>query len=249
MYNPILDFLRSDGSIVVNKKLAHSIGLHEAIIYSELISKFCYFAERGQLENGYFYNVSENLFADTTLSAKQQRSAINNLESLGLIKTQIRGVPAKKYFKIIQDMRLITNVVLEGKENQQFGKKVTTSLAEKVQQAEQKGNGNNTNIILKNNNKEYIVLTQDADSFISYYLSVYYDCKEDKHPTLTTDNYDLLMDWLTEVKEYYDYDEWCDAVDEHFKRLPKSNNGSIVAFSEASFRYFELLNPKQRINY
>ena len=78
---------------------------------------------------------------------------------------------------------------------------------------------------------------------------MYYDCIEDRHPTITTDTYDNLMSWLEEVKEFVDYDAWCDAVDEHFQYLPKSNNGSIIAFSEASFRHFEILNPTQRINF
>ena len=33
----ILNLLRSDGSIIINKTLAQKIGLHEAIIYSDLI--------------------------------------------------------------------------------------------------------------------------------------------------------------------------------------------------------------------
>lgn len=249
MNNPVLDFLRSDGSIVVNKKLAHSIGLHEAILYSELISKHFYFADKGQLENGYFYNVAENLFADTTLTAKQQRLALNNLEKFGLIKTKIKGVPARKYFKISQDTKLLLNLMLEGKKNTQFGRKVTARMEQKSQLDKQKGDGNNTNLIIPNNNtKDYVLLTQDADSFISYYLSAYYDCIENRHPTVSTQNYDLLMEWLEEIKQSYDYDEWCEIVDEHFNRLPSTNNGSIIAFAEASHRYFDILNPKQLIS-
>ena len=53
----ILDLLREGGSIVVNKKLAHAIGMDAAVMYSELISKQRYFAKKGQLtDDGYFFN-------------------------------------------------------------------------------------------------------------------------------------------------------------------------------------------------
>ena len=45
----LLDLLRSDGSIVVNKKLAHAIGIDAAIMYSELISKQFYFELRWRI--------------------------------------------------------------------------------------------------------------------------------------------------------------------------------------------------------
>lgn len=240
MNNPLLDFLRADGSIVVNKKLIHAIGLHEAILYSELVSKHFYFAEKGQLEGGYFYNVSENLKRDTGLSAKQQKLAIDNLVNLGLISTQIRGVPARKFFKIEQNLVKLAEIMSTDKKNQQFGKKVETSIAERLKLVEQKGNGNNTNTILKNNTKDYILLTQDDDSFISYYLSVYCEYMQDPHPTLTYGNYYKLMEFIGMVKEFNEYDDWCDAVDDHFANLPETNNGSIVAFMYSSFKYFEI---------
>ena len=37
----MLELLRSDGSIIINKNLSHAIGVEETILFSELISKFC----------------------------------------------------------------------------------------------------------------------------------------------------------------------------------------------------------------
>ena len=42
----ILDLLREGGSIVLNKKLAHAIGMNAAVMYFELISKHRYFASK-----------------------------------------------------------------------------------------------------------------------------------------------------------------------------------------------------------
>ena len=51
----ILDLLRADGSIVVNKKLANKIGLNEAVVLSELISRFKWHQKENKDKNGWFY--------------------------------------------------------------------------------------------------------------------------------------------------------------------------------------------------
>lgn len=200
MSNAILELLRSDGSIVINKSLAHAIGLHEAILFSDLISKMFYFKERDQLQNGFFFNTAENIEKDTTLSAKQQRLAISNLERIGLITTTIKGVPAKKYFKINQNNDCLSKLMLEGKQNQQFGKKVIASMAETSQQVEQKGKRNNTNNDFKNNNKDYIILNQNDGIFISFFLSVYAERFDTPHPTLTVENYNRVLSVIEAIQ-------------------------------------------------
>lgn len=98
----ILDFLRSDGSIVVNKKLAHEIGLNEAVIYSELVSLFKYWTSRDQLTDGkWFFCTIENLQENTTLGKDAQSKAISKLEKkYELIETKRMGLPARRYFAI-----------------------------------------------------------------------------------------------------------------------------------------------------
>jgi len=104
----LLELLRSDGSIVVNKKLASNIGLNEAVLYSELLSKYVYFAKKNQLtDEGYFFNTVENLQKDTTLTKRQQLTVINNLVKFGLISTKLKGIPAKRHFKIITNFENI----------------------------------------------------------------------------------------------------------------------------------------------
>ena len=79
MFNSLIELLRSDGSIVINKTLAKNIGLNEAIIYSELLSRYCYFSNRNELTaDGYFFNTVKDLEDGTTLNEYSQRKAIRN---------------------------------------------------------------------------------------------------------------------------------------------------------------------------
>lgn len=99
--NPLYDLLRADGSVVVNKKLMHGIGLNEAIIYTELLSKYNYFETRGQLQyDNVFFNTIDDLYLSTCIGDRGQRTAIKNLVDYGLLATKTRGLPPKRYFKL-----------------------------------------------------------------------------------------------------------------------------------------------------
>ena len=110
----ISDLLRNNGCVTVNKYLIHSIGLNEAILYSELASRREYFENRGTLIDGSFFNTQYDLQAGTGLGEKAQRTAINNLKKLGLIEVKLKGIPAKRYFKLINDIYL-DDLLDEGK--------------------------------------------------------------------------------------------------------------------------------------
>jgi hypothetical protein len=118
MINTIRDLLRSDGSIVVNKNLVHILGLNAAIMYSELVSKHAYFEDRGQLtEDGFFFNTVDNMRLDTGLGEKPQATAIKTLIGLELIKVEKRGLPAKRYFKVIEDASQLETLLNVGSKN------------------------------------------------------------------------------------------------------------------------------------
>jgi len=107
--SPLYDLLRSDGSVVTNKKLMHGIGLNEAIIYSELLSKYYYFEARGQLQyDNVFFNTIDDLYLSTCISDRGQRTAIKNLVTYGLLATKTRGLPPKRYFKLSFDEEVIS---------------------------------------------------------------------------------------------------------------------------------------------
>ena len=99
-----IDLLRSDGSIIINKKLANTIGTDATILYSELLSRYEYFRKKKLLDkSGYFYNTIADIREATILTGYQQRKAIKILEKFNLIATKICGLPATRYFKIIID--------------------------------------------------------------------------------------------------------------------------------------------------
>ncbi|MFW6310783.1 MAG: DnaD domain protein [Nanoarchaeota archaeon] len=100
----ILDLLKSDGSIVINKKLTHKIGILENIVLSELISQYKYFQSKNELdEEGYFYCTVKKMKKHTALTKDQQNKAIKKLINLNLIKKDLRGLPAKRNFYICED--------------------------------------------------------------------------------------------------------------------------------------------------
>lgn len=116
--NPLFQLLRSDGSLTINKALIHAIGLNEAILYCELVSKYFYFEENELLsENNTFYNSIKDLFLSTGIHEKSQKTAIKRLEKFGLLKVAVLGMPKKRYFKMNFDNEIITKLLSTGKQN------------------------------------------------------------------------------------------------------------------------------------
>lgn len=122
----LIEFLRSDGSIIINKRLAKVIGIKATVLYSELISRYLYFKDRNMLVEGYFFNTIEDIEDATTLSEYEQTKAIKLLEKLKLISKKTKGLPAKRYFKINEDEKVLINV-LKLQQNEQLPKNLETS--------------------------------------------------------------------------------------------------------------------------
>ena len=97
--------LSSTAFLVLNKELARRIGLKEAVLLADLISKEEYFIANG-MTDGWFFNTAKNIEADTCLTSHQQRKAIKRLKDLGIIETKVIDIPAKKHFKIIENKLL-----------------------------------------------------------------------------------------------------------------------------------------------
>lgn len=166
----IFDLLRSNGSITINKRLATALGLEAAVMYAELLSRNNYFEERGKLKRGWFFNTVDDLKDATTLSRHKQDKAKAKLEKVGLIESRVDGMPAKRYFKIIEDSQLLEDL-LNGediemdkyeksdkqevkKESTKNVKKQQTSLIKIDVQERKKLTLNNTNNNTKKNTKK-----------------------------------------------------------------------------------------------
>lgn len=103
----VLQLLASNSYITLNKKLMKAVGIEEAIIFGELCGNYEYRAARGELdEDESFYCTVEDLEDKTTFSEYKQRKAFKKLESLGLIRTKLKGVPPKRYIQISEQQIL-----------------------------------------------------------------------------------------------------------------------------------------------
>lgn len=90
-----------------NRKLAQEIGLEAAIFLNELVEKLEYFEATDQLvsfdeKNSFFYLTQEDVEERTSLSRRGQEVAIAKLIDLGFIEKILRGVPPRRYFRLIQ---------------------------------------------------------------------------------------------------------------------------------------------------
>jgi len=99
--------LSSKAFIATNKVIARGCGLYEAILLAELCHLQDFFNESNGLDNeGYFYRTAIDLELETTLSEKVQKQPLERLKSLGFIKMRLKGMPAKKHFKVDDECEL-----------------------------------------------------------------------------------------------------------------------------------------------
>ena len=144
----ILNLISNNNFITLNKDLIKAIGLEEAILLGELASEYDYWNRKGELDEGFFYSTIENIEKNTTLSVHKQRKALNNLKEKGLIEIKVKGIPAKRYIKILE--KQVYEIL-----SIQFVKNSQTSLSNFEHPVSEKLSGNK-NINNKNIKKEYI---------------------------------------------------------------------------------------------
>ena len=103
--------LSSSAFIIFNKELARQVGLKEAILLADLISKEEYFIANG-MTDGWFFNTEANIEKDTTLTPYQQRKCLKTLKTNLVLETKRKGIPAKQYFKINEQqvIKLLNNL-------------------------------------------------------------------------------------------------------------------------------------------
>ena len=126
----ILSILASDNYIVINRDLLKKYGINVTLMLCELASEYNYFDKNGKLENGMFYSTIDNISERTGLSKYQQAEALKALDEDGIVKSVIKGMPAKRYFKIdVEELtKQIANISLSScKEiRKQAGEKLET---------------------------------------------------------------------------------------------------------------------------
>ena len=97
----LLQLIASNNFISVNKQLIRELGLAEAVILGELCSEYDYWKTQDKLIDGNMFFCSINKLQENTgLNEYEQRKAITNLEDIGILKTELKGMPATRHFYI-----------------------------------------------------------------------------------------------------------------------------------------------------
>ena len=175
--------LSSSAFIVLNKELARQVGLKEAILLADLISKEEYFISKG-MTDGWFFNTEANIEADTTLNPYHQRKCIKTLKTHQIIETKRMGIPAKQYFKINEQqvMQILNNLLVKNSTTINKNKEIRII--------------NNT-ISNRKNDFVFEVLTFDYDESI---LNGFIDYWTEPNKSNTKMKFELNKTWKTELR-------------------------------------------------
>ena len=102
LITPLLEVLNPTNTVSRNRLLSFAIGNAEAEIYNCLIAKHVYYNNLGKLtEGGWFYSTVKDLHLSSGYAEDAQKTAIHHLIKHGLIESELKGLPAKRYFRII----------------------------------------------------------------------------------------------------------------------------------------------------
>lgn len=145
----LVSMIASNNYIVVNKTLAQTFGLEEAVMLGELASEMEYWQQRGELKDGFFYSTIENVKDATTLTDKRQRSALKALKAAGIIDVKLAGLPAKRYVRI-NEQQLATILLNNDRQNGA----TSSAKMEELETPKRRTNNNNPKNNKNNNNKE-----------------------------------------------------------------------------------------------
>ena len=96
----ILNLLATDNYTIVNKTIAKKIGIENSLLLGTLCS----------LQNSFktkeFYRSENELIEDTCLTLYSLRKCKNELINLGILQVEKKGLPARHYFKLNENVIL-----------------------------------------------------------------------------------------------------------------------------------------------
>lgn len=120
LITPLLEVLNPTNTVSRNRLLSFAIGNSEAEIYNCLIAKHVYYNNLGKLtEGGWFYSTVKDLHLSSGYAEDAQKTAIHHLIKHGLIESELKGLPAKRYFRIIPDADKLASLLRSGEEAQE----------------------------------------------------------------------------------------------------------------------------------
>ena len=181
--------LSSTAFLILNKELARQVGLKEAVLLADLISKEEYFIANG-MTDGWFFNTAKNIEEDTCLTTHQQSKAIKRLKDLGILETKVVGIPAKKHFKIIENKLLsYFNTSFKKSDKQVFKKTKTINKNKEIRI---------TNNIISN--RDAFVLEVMAFDYDKKILEGFINYWTEPNMSKTKMKFELQQTWSTNLR-------------------------------------------------
>jgi hypothetical protein len=93
----ILQLLAKENYITYHKGLAKKLGVDEAILFGEMCSLTNVYGDE-------FFCDQEKLMEETCLTEYRVRNAVKTLQEVGLLKVERKGMPAKNYYTLNEDV-------------------------------------------------------------------------------------------------------------------------------------------------
>lgn len=125
--------IRSSNYWILNKTLVQKLGIETAFLLTNLIEA----EHMMKAKDGWFFQTIEKLEQVSTLSRYKQEKCIEKLRKEGLVDVEVKGLPAKRYFRInnqrLSEFILVKNKFVNNsqtdmrKTNKQVSEKLTTS--------------------------------------------------------------------------------------------------------------------------
>ena len=148
----LIDLLRSEGNLIINKSLIKKVGLIPAILLSNYLEKCKYFKENYPENDGWFFLSHKKIMGQLEIKEYSITQAKKTLVDLELIEIERRGIPSKEWIYINFDnfYELMTNENYKGQVPEKTAVLVPTKTSG-LQQTFSMGLNNKTNKNSKTN--------------------------------------------------------------------------------------------------
>lgn len=215
------------------------------VLYSLLRDRHSLSMTNGWVNNNnevYLIYTRENMAEILGCSIPTARKAIVSLVKHGLIEEdkQGQGKPNLIYLNDVAIANTKTEKSFLSRKKKDFtleSKEVSTSKTN-LSKNDFKETENHLHDL---ENRGDLHFLKDIESeYVDSYLSIM-DLYGYKHKRVSERNLNYILSGIDTLVDYgIDINMWSESVHEHFRKLPKNNDGDIVAFLIASKRYFDV---------
>jgi hypothetical protein len=212
----------------------------EVVFFEYIVVKGMAFKKKTE-----FFHSSETIRKETGIKKHSLNSIISRFEDLGIISTEIKGMPRVKHFKvhfpkIVELLPKIYQLSENGKLYSNFSKHLSDFFIPLVDNYLQKNNiKNNKKEINKKEKKDNDSEGEDVLSFFNDYLS---SLKYQKSISPAALNFNDA-DFFRALKEY-DIEIICEYLEKYFEETNRPSLSKFFAFDNISFNKLKYIEQK-----